>query len=108
MDELDEPISDSIIREALPGIKILTYDELSNFLDFDEKGRLVLLYLTGENYGHWVCLFKNNEIITFHDSYGFNPDSQLKKSKMCNTDAHENVTTVIIFSCTPRDSWPSL
>ena len=78
MDELDEPISDSIIREALPDIKVLTYDELGNFLDFDDKGRLVLLYLTGENYGHWVCLFKHNEIITFHDSYGYKPDSQLK------------------------------
>lgn len=39
---------------------------------------VVLNYLTSKNYGHWVCMCKQGNKITFFDSYGKLPDDQLE------------------------------
>lgn len=93
MDSLEEYInllhnksfSGRDIVEFLGGkCNLLTYPELTNFDNiFDAMGEhkaLVLLYMTKDNYGHWVCLFEHpNGKIEFFDSYGTIIDDQLKK-----------------------------
>jgi hypothetical protein len=63
--------------------KIITYPELSKYKTIDELlkpyGSCVILYLTKQDYGHWVCLIKQpNNVIEFFDSYGYPVDKQLK------------------------------
>jgi len=48
------------MKKMIPTLKVVTYTELlnANSLDdiLDEKGRLMLLYLTeSAMQGHWVC-----------------------------------------------------
>ncbi len=63
--------------------ELYTYPELVKFEDIDKMlGKhkaSIILYLTKENYGHWVCLFKQNDnTLCFFDSYAFMPDDELK------------------------------
>jgi len=78
------PLSSDQVVEALNGkVNFLTYTELSKYNNIhDALGpykKLILLYLTTKNYGHYVCLFINNKgHLHFFDSYGKMPDDQLK------------------------------
>ena len=61
---------------------IITYDNIHLYKDLDEllgdSKACILLYLTKENYGHWCCVYENDDgHIIFFDSYGFIPDDQL-------------------------------
>lgn len=65
---------------------IITYPELHKFNNINEilypYNCCVILFMTTNNGGHWCCLFKrkdnkNNEVISFYDSYGDLPDDQL-------------------------------
>lgn len=63
--------------------KILTYPELTKYETLDELlypyDNVIILYLTGKNYGHWTCLFKlNNNNVEFFDPYAMKPDEELK------------------------------
>lgn len=62
---------------------ILTYPEIKEFNSIDNilsiDKPLVLLYMTKEHYGHWVCLIKHLNKIEFFDSYGTVIDKQLDK-----------------------------
>jgi hypothetical protein len=95
MDSVEEYI-DLLHEKAFSGADILkflnykcnlmTYPELTNCESiFDAMGEhkaLVLLYLTKENFGHWVCVFEHdNGKIEFFDSYGTIIDDQLKQIK---------------------------
>jgi len=77
-------LSESDIKTMLNGqCNVLTYPELVNYDNINDAmgphGALILLYMTKQNYGHWVCAFKrNNNAIEFFDSYGFFPDDELK------------------------------
>jgi len=77
-------LSESDIKTMLNGqCNVLTYPELVNYDNINDAmgphGALILLYMTNQNYGHWVCAFKrNNNAIEFFDSYGFFPDDELK------------------------------
>jgi hypothetical protein len=77
-------LSMSEIKDALGGkVRVITYDKLKNYKTIDEAlgpyGKLVILYLTSDDYGHFVCIWKfNKEIIQFFDSYGDMVDRQLK------------------------------
>ena len=77
-------LSESNIKTMLNGqCNVLTYPELVNYDNINDAmgphGALILLYMTNQNYGHWVCAFKrNNNAIEFFDSYGFFPDDELK------------------------------
>lgn len=62
-------------------INLMKYSLLKKYKNIDEAlyphNKLVLLYETKDNYGHWVCVWKNNKgDIHFFDSYGEMPDDQ--------------------------------
>ena len=79
-------LSEDDIQKMIPTLKILAYTDLLNAekIDdvLDEKGRLMLLYLTeNHNTGHWVCLlnYRNSNIIEYFDPYGnYRPDGESK------------------------------
>jgi hypothetical protein len=56
--------------------QLLEHDNIDDVLD--EKGRLMLLYLTeDESTGHWVCLLKRGNKIEYFDPYGnYKPDEE--------------------------------
>lgn len=64
--------------------KILLYDELNyidikDFIkDMENNVSYIILYRSSNNYGHWVCINKVNNIICFFDSYGIFPDDEKK------------------------------
>lgn len=75
------------IRKIIPTLKIMSYKDLLNCHNIDEaldhKGRLMLLYLTKNEYtGHWVCLLKRRgtRTIEYFDPYGkeYMPDGEKK------------------------------
>lgn len=81
-------LSDSDIHKIIPTLKIISYPLLldyDNILDaLDEKGRLLILYLTDSmSHGHWTCLLKQKrngkEYIEYFDPYGgYKPDEEQK------------------------------
>lgn len=80
------PLTESDMRKVIPTLGIKSYTDLmdADTIDdvLDEKGRLMLLYLTeDESTGHWVCLLKlrNEPIIEYFDPYGnYKPDGEKK------------------------------
>ena len=82
---LDYALSQDDIITLLKGkVKVITYKELSQYKNIEEAlkiyGRLVLLFESRNNYGHWTLLHrlkgKKNEVEMF-DSYGLFPDEEL-------------------------------
>ena len=79
-------LSETDIQKMIPTLKIIPYPDLlkAQKIDdvLDEKGRLMLLYLTeNQNTGHWVTLLKyrNSNIIEYFDPYGnYRPDGESK------------------------------
>ena len=79
-------LSETDMRKVIPTLKIVSYPDLlkARSIDevLDEKGRLMLLYLTeNESTGHWVCLLKlrDKPIIEYFDPYGgYKPDGEKK------------------------------
>lgn len=78
-------LSETDIREIIPTLKIIAYPDLlgATSIDdvLDEKGRLMLLYLTtSKSNGHWVCLLRPRKtpgIIEYFDPYGkYEPDEE--------------------------------
>ena len=80
----EKSLSDhDIMRIAEGKTNILSYQDLTHFKNiYDALGpykSLVILYETESGYGHWVCLFENDDSsIQFFDSYGYEPDAELK------------------------------
>lgn len=78
-------LSDDDVKKIIPTLDIMPYPDLlrAKTIDdvLDEKGRLMLLYLTeNQNTGHWVCLLKYRDqpVVEFFDPYGLAPDQQSK------------------------------
>lgn len=77
-------LSDEDMKKVIPTLKVVSYPEIlgANSLDeiLDDKGRLMLLYLTeNEHTGHWICLLKRRgtKTIEFFDPYGnIRPDGE--------------------------------
>lgn len=77
-------LSDSDMKKVIPTLRIISYPDLlkAQSLDdvLDEKGRLMLLYLTeDQNTGHWVCLLKRKgtDVVEYFDPYGgYGPDGE--------------------------------
>jgi len=75
-------LSEDDIKQIIPTLKVMSYPQLlehDNIDDvLDEKGRLMLLYLTeDESTGHWVCLLKRGNKIEYFDPYGnYKPDEE--------------------------------
>lgn len=76
-------LSNEDINKILePDTKIISYPDFATMdsIDdaFDTLGRCVFLFLTtSETSGHWLCMFKrNNNTISYFDSYGEKPEAQ--------------------------------
>ena len=71
----------NILGENDPNI--LVYSDLFDYKSIDEilgdKGYVILLYqIKNVHDGHWVCLFKQRDYLVFFDSYGLEPDDEVK------------------------------
>ena len=71
----EKALSGSDITKLLNGkTKIIKYSELAKINDINELlfgyNSCVILILTKENFGHWVCLTKHDTNLEFFDSYG--------------------------------------
>jgi hypothetical protein len=77
--QLQRPLSGADLIRLNPGVKIVTYDEFHKLSDIDQilepTGKVIILILSAENSGHWVCLFRYKGILNFFDSYGGIPDN---------------------------------
>lgn len=79
-------LSEDDMKKVIPTLRVLAYPELlrARTIDdvLDEKGRLMLLYLTENHHtGHWVCLLKlrGTNTLEYFDPYGnFKPDGEAK------------------------------
>jgi hypothetical protein len=80
---IEEPMGDDDIRHYFPNAKIMTYSQLNDYNTIDEllpgdKDYAFLLIEDSPNKGHWVAVSKYGDTTEFFDSYGGQPDSQLK------------------------------
>ncbi len=86
MDDIIEkvmtPLSNIDLMNTLNGIKIITYSNIHKYDNINQllgkSKKVILLYQTSRNFGHWTCLYENKGQIYFFDSYGFIPDDTLK------------------------------
>lgn len=72
----EKAISGSDIMKLLNGrTRIIKYSELSKITNINKLlfgyDSCVILILSKENYGHWVCLTRRGNILEFFDSYGY-------------------------------------
>jgi len=76
----DSQVSDILNQNNIPH-KIMTYTEVADCENISEvlhpHGTTVICYLTRENYGHWTCLWRQDDQIHFFDPYGLKPDFEL-------------------------------
>jgi hypothetical protein len=80
------PLGDDNIRRLLgPNVKIIEFNLLDNYKNMKELlpkkvDYCIILYgIKAITDGHWVALFKRDNIISFFDSYGLKPEAPLKK-----------------------------
>lgn len=78
---LHYPLSDNEIRNYLGGMtKVHKYNEIMQYPDIESLlapfDNVVILLETGVNFGHWICVKRVRERISFFDSYGEFPDKQ--------------------------------
>ena len=78
-----QPLSDADILKRLHGkTKVLVYSDFQEYDDLDSLlapyGNVVFLLKMMPNYGHWMCIKKTGDRISFFDSYGEFPDKQKK------------------------------
>jgi hypothetical protein len=73
--------SEDILQYLNHETSLIPYDYLAKYNNIYEAlgpyERVVILYMTKENYGHWCCVWLDKRGICFFDSYGGSPDSQL-------------------------------
>ncbi len=66
-------------------VKIIPYEVIHTYDDIDDLlapyDKVVILYKTRDDYGHWTCLFRYGNMIEFFDPYGLMIDDQLKYNK---------------------------
>ena len=81
---IEEPLDDSEIRDYLPDAKILKYSELAKYRHInellpEETDYAIVLYLDGQNKGHWTAVLKYKNVYEMFDPYGVKElDEQLK------------------------------
>ena len=78
-----KPLSDTDILKRLHGkTKVLVYSDFQEYDDLDSLlapyGNVVFLLKMMPNYGHWMCIKRTGDRISFFDSYGEFPDKQKK------------------------------
>ena len=74
-------LSDTDIKKVTNNI--LTYPYLNNVehIDeiFDNNGVAILLILSSQNVGHWICVLKYDDTIEWYDGYAFKPNEVFEK-----------------------------
>ncbi len=75
--------SNTDISNKLNGkVQVMTYPELYNYDTIDgvlgPHGAAVILYMQQPQFGHWCCIFKEDGVLYFFDSYAIFPDDQLE------------------------------
>jgi hypothetical protein len=81
---MDKSLSNFEIMSLLGDkTKIITYPEIRKYKNIDDLlypwGNIVILYMTGDSYGHWTTLFKHSDgSIEYFDSYGSVVDQPLE------------------------------
>ena len=80
---IDAPMGDNDIRKYFPDVKIIKYSDLIKYESLDEllpkeQDAVFILYQDSPNSGHWTLTIRNGNQIQFFDSYGGEPDSQLR------------------------------
>jgi hypothetical protein len=80
------PLGDDDIRRLLgANVKIVEFNLLDDYKNMKELlpkkiDYCIILYgIKAITDGHWVALFKRDNIISFFDSYGLKPEAPLKK-----------------------------
>ena len=78
-----QPLSDADILKRLHGkTKVLVYSDFQEYDDLDSLlapyDNVVFLLKMMPNYGHWMCIKRTGDRISFFDSYGEFPDKQKK------------------------------
>lgn len=83
------PLSGYEMIALNPDATVLKYNQLYNFKTIDDlfkySQKIIILFETKNNIGHWITIFKNEDGINFFDSYGLDLDEQQKfitKSKL--------------------------
>jgi hypothetical protein len=98
-------LSNFDITKMIPTLKIVSYPDLLKYKTIDqaldEKGRLMILYLTQDEYtGHWICLLKKGNKIEFFDPYGnLKPDEEsewVPKKKLAEFDQDTHYLTKLL------------
>lgn len=79
---MDYSLSDKEIKKLLNNkVKIITHNKIKDYNNINnllgKYNKCIILYRNALNYGHWTCLFRNNNGINFFDSYGNKPDKLL-------------------------------
>lgn len=107
MNKINYSLSNFDIEKKLNNkVKIITHSEIKNYKNIDDLlqpyDKVVILYKNSKNYGHWTCLFRNDEGINFFDSYGGKIDGikkfiPLNLNKELNQD-HKNLIKLLIKS----------
>jgi len=69
------PLStDDIIKGMEGKAKVVIYPDLARVESlnqlFEPYNQIILLYLTAPTYGHYVCLWRERDIVYYFDSYG--------------------------------------
>lgn len=83
---IKQDLTDTDIK-TITGKEPYTYEELGQFNSLDDllgsEDFAVILYQTTKTSGHWTAIVKNihNSEITFFDSYGLYPDSEIQYTK---------------------------
>ena len=75
------PLSTDDIQNNLDeNTNIFTYPQLHDMTHideiFDRNGRAIMLFMLGQNYGHWIAITKHGNTIEVYDPYGIPADKQ--------------------------------
>lgn len=78
-----KPLSSGDLRDKLKkygmDVNVILYQDIKRHNKLSEIMPCILLYqLDSPSFGHWTCLFRNNEGINYFDSTGHIPDELLK------------------------------
>jgi hypothetical protein len=91
---LNYEISNQDIEDVLPNTRIIKYSDLANYSHITQLlpksfSYVVILTETKPSTGHWTTLTRNNNIITYFDSYGKVEELQYI-SPLERIELHEN------------------
>lgn len=102
-------LSGTDILKLLNGkTRVIKYSELANINNINELlfgyNSVVILILSKENYGHWVCITRRNDILEFFDSYGYFVDDPIyfkntpKYFRKQNNQDYPHLTAILLNS----------